>query len=68
MKFLLNIFFLILTFLIYERETHALTDYQIREICQNIKRKSSCIKDLRDRRYNLRKGNRVDIPVIPFRK
>ena len=68
MRFLLNTFFIILTFLIYESKTFALSYYQIREICQNEKRKSSCIKDLRDRKYNLQKGNRIEIPVIPFRK
>tara|TARA_Y100001970_G_C13560742_1_gene521392 strand:- start:53 stop:259 length:207 start_codon:yes stop_codon:yes gene_type:complete len=68
MKILLNAFLILITFLIYGNKVFALTDYQIREICKNKSRRSSCIKNLQYKRYNLLKGNRIEIPVIPFKR
>ena len=68
MKILLNTFILLFTFVIYENKVLALTDYQIREVCQKERKKLACIKNLKYQRYNLIKGNRVEIPVIPFKK
>ena len=68
MKFFFNSTFLILTLLIYVNKAFAQIDYQIRETCRKEIRKSKCIKDLQDKKLNLLKGNRIKIPVFPFKK
>ena len=68
MKFILSTIFLFTTLLINVNEGFALTEYQIREICQSKKKKFSCMKELRYKRFNLLKGNRIEIPVIPYKK
>ena len=68
MKILLNIFLIFLTLFIYENKVFALNDYQIREFCKNKRRRTSCIKDLQNKRIYLLKGNRIEIPVIPFKR
>ena len=68
MKILLNIFFIFLALLIYENKVFALNDYQIRKFCKNKSRRTSCIKNLQNKKLNLIKGNRIEIPVIPFKR
>ena len=68
MKFLLRTFFLLSALIIYEKNVFALTDYQIREICQKKSRKYTCIKYLQNKRLNFLKGYRIEIPVIPFKR
>ena len=68
MRVLLKTILLIFVILFYERNSFALSDYQIREICRKDKRKFTCIKDLQEKRLNLLKGNRIEIPVEPFKK
>ena len=63
-----NIFFFLFLFLIYEHKTVALTDYQIKEVCRKEKRLFKCIKNLQNKRFDLIKGNRIEIPVVPFKK
>ena len=53
---------------IYENKSFALTDYQIREICKKQRRKLTCIKNMQNKRFELLKGNRIKIPVIPFKR
>ena len=68
MKILFNTFLILLTFFIYENKVFSLSNYQIREICKNKRRRSSCIKNLEYKRFNVLKGNRIEIPVIPFKR
>ena len=68
MKLLLNSFLLFFSLLIFDNKAYSLNDYQIRNICQKKKRKSYCIKNLKDKRFNLLEGKRIEIPVIPFKK
>tara|TARA_A100001388_G_scaffold236263_1_gene190157 strand:+ start:1265 stop:1426 length:162 start_codon:yes stop_codon:yes gene_type:complete len=46
----------------------ALTDYQIKRICKNEKRQFTCVKNKKEQRFHLQKGNLIKIPVIPYRK
>ena len=39
----------------------------MREICKNERRKFTCIKNLRIKKFNLIEGNRIEIPVIPYK-
>ena len=68
MKTVINLFFLMFILFIQENKSFALTDYQIRVICNKQRRKLSCIKNMKHKRFELLKGNRIKIPVIPFKK
>ena len=68
MKVTLNLFLFLFTLFTFVDESISLTDYQIRKLCQKEKRFSSCKKDLLEKRSNLRKGNLIEIPVIPYKK
>ena len=67
MKLFLNpiLFFFILFF---ENSAYSLTNYQIKEICKEKPKKSKCIKNLKFKKLNLLQGNKIEIPVIPFKK
>ena len=65
MKLLLNLF-LFSIFLIGEK-AFSITDNQIKQICKKEKRKLTCIKNLQEKRFNLQKGNHIEIPVIPYK-
>ncbi len=46
----------------------SLTNYKIKKICENEKKKLTCIKNLEEKRSNLQKGNHIEIPVLPYRR
>ncbi len=51
-----------------EGKLYALTDYKIKKICKKEKRELTCIKNLKEKRSNLQKGNLIEIPVIPYKR
>ena len=61
----LSLFFFFL--IIFEDKSLSLTDYQIKKICKKEKRQSACIKELQQKKMNLEKGNKIEIPVIPYK-
>ena len=67
MKFALNFSLIFLFLLTLGDKSFSLTDYQIKKICIKEKRKSTCIKNLQERKSNLQKGNFIEIPVIPYK-
>jgi len=67
MKLVLNFSIFLLAFFSFSNKSLSLTDYQIKKICNKEKRKSTCIKHLQERKSNLRKGNFIEIPVIPYK-
>jgi len=68
MKLALNLSLSLLALFTFSDESFSLTDYQIKKICKKEKMKSTCIKNLQDKRSNLQKGNLIEIPVIPFKR
>ena len=66
MKFTLNLSLLLLTFSICDK-AFSLSEYQIKKICREEKRESICIKNMQKKRYNLQKGNKIEVPVIPYK-
>ena len=68
MNFVLRILFLLLLIPFFNTKSLALSDYQISVICQKKRNKSICIRNLRAKKSDLLKGNRIEIPVIPFKK
>ena len=68
MKFILNFFLFIFALLMMGDKSFSLTDYKIKKICKKEKRESICIKNLKEKRSNLKKGNLIEIPVIPYKR
>ena len=68
MKLSLNLSIFLIVFLMTEGELYALTDYKIKKICKKEKRVLTCIKNLKEKRSNLQKGNLIEIPVILYKR
>ena len=68
MKLALNLCFTIFVLFIFGDKSLSLTDYQIKKICKNQKRKTTCIKVLEQKRSELQKGNLIEIPVLPHKR
>ena len=68
MKLALNLCLTLFALSIFGEKSFSLTDYQIKKICKNEKRKSTCIKILKEKRSNLQKGNYIEIPVLPYKR
>ena len=67
MKSVLNLTLLLFTLFMLENKSFSLSNYQIKNICKKEKRELSCIKNLQEKKSSLKKGNIIEIPVIPFR-
>ena len=67
MKLALNLSFFLFALLTFGNKSFAFSNYQIRRICSKEKKQLSCIKNLKEKRYFLQKGNLIKIPVIPYR-
>ena len=67
MKLFLKLSLFLFVLIIFEDNSFSLTDYQIKNICKNKRRESSCIKDLLIKRSNLQKGKFIEIPVKPYK-
>jgi len=59
--------FLFALFTIGEK-SFSLTDYQIKKICKKERKVSTCIKKIKEKRFNLKQGNSIEIPVIPYKR
>ena len=68
MKLVFNFSLFLFAFLLLGDKSFSLTDYQIKKICKNEIKESTCIKNLKYKRYYLQKGNPIEIPVIPFKR
>ena len=66
MKLALKLSFSLFTLLIVSGKSFSLTDYKIKNICKKEKRALTCIKKLKEKRSILQKGNKIEIPVIPY--
>ena len=68
MKLRLYLSFLILVFFSFSNESFSLTDYQIKRYCKKERRVILCIKNLEEKRSDLQKGKRIEIPVSPYKR
>ena len=68
MKLALNLCLFIFVLVIPGDKSFSLTNYQIKKICKNEKRKSICIKILEEKISNLQKGNHIEIPLLPYKR
>ena len=53
--------------LTFSGESFSLTNYQIKKICKKEKRELTCIRNLQEKRIDLQKGNKIEIPIKPFK-
>ena len=68
MKIALRLSLLLFAMFTIGVESFSLTDYQIKQICKKERRESNCIKSLKKKRFNLKEGNTIEIPVIPYKR
>ena len=68
MKLVLNFSMFLLAFFSFSNESFSLTDFQIKRFCREEKRVSLCIKNLKEKRSELQKGNLIEIPVTPYKQ
>jgi len=68
MKLVLNIYIFLLAFFSFINKSLSLTDYQIKRFCSREKRVSLCIKNLQEKRSDLKKGKLIEIPVTPYKR
>ena len=68
MKVALNLFLTLLAFFTFIDKSLSITNHQINKICRKEKEVSKCVKNLKEKRYNLQKGNLIEIPVIPYKR
>ena len=67
MKSILKIFFLLFISL-FSNDMYSLSNTKILEICKKEINKKSCIKELKEKRSDLKEGNPIEIEVIPFKE
>ena len=68
MKLSLNLFLFLLASFAFGDESLSLTDYQIKKYCKKEKRESFCIKNMQEKRFNLQKGDLIEIPVKSYKR
>ena len=66
MKLALNLFLSLFALFTFDDKTFSLTNYEISKICKKEKRVSNCIKKFKEKRDNLKEGDLIEIPVIPY--
>ena len=59
---------LLFSLIIYGDKSFSLNNYEIKKICKKEKKELICIKNLKEKKSNLKKGNLINIPVIPYRR
>ena len=64
---LINLCLFLFALFAFNDESLSLTDYQIKKICKKEERELTCIKNLQEKRSNLHKGNKIEIPIKPFK-
>ena len=68
MKLVLHFFMFLLACFSFSNESLSLTDYQIKRFCANKKKVTLCIKNLKEKRIDLQKGNLIEIPVKSYKR
>ena len=68
MKLSINLSLFILTLFTIDSRLLSLTDYEIKEICKKEKRSLTCMKKLQKKRTDIKQGDIIEIPVIPYKR
>jgi len=67
-KFVLNFSMFLLAFFLFSNTSYSLSDSQIKRFCAKEKRVSLCIKNLQEKRSDLKKGKLIEIPITPYKR
>ena len=68
MKIVINLTLSLFTLFLMSEASYSLTDYKIKKLCKKERRVLSCIKNLKEKRSDLQKGQFIEIPVIPYER
>ncbi len=68
MKLALSLSLSLFALFTFDDKSYSLTNYRITQICKKAKRPSTCKNNLLEKKYNLQKGNQIEIPVIPYKR
>ena len=68
MKLTMNLCSFLFALLISGEKSLSLTDYQIKRFCKKEKSELTCIKNMKEKRFNLQKGKLIEIPVKPYNR
>ena len=68
MNLALSFLLFLFSFILFGSKSYSLTEYQLKKFCKKEKKELTCIKNLKDKKSNLQKGNLIEIPVIPYKK
>ena len=68
MKLAINLSLILFSLVLFGEKSFSLSDYKIKKFCEKEIRVSLCIKNLKEKRANMQKGNLIEIPVIPYNK
>ncbi len=68
MKIVINLTLSLFTLFLMSEASYSLTDYKIKKLCKKERRVLSCIKNLKEKRSDLQKGQFIEIPVIPYKR
>mgnify|MGYP001292203830 CR=1 FL=1 len=68
MNLALSFLLFLFSFILFGNKSYSMTEYQIKKFCKKEKKELTCIKNLKDKKSNLQKGNLIEIPVIPYKK
>ena len=66
MKLALNLSLSLFALFTFNDKTFSLTNSQIIKICKKERRVSTCIKKFQEIKDNLKNGDIIEIPVIPY--
>ena len=67
-KFVLKFSMFLLAFFSFSNESSSLSDSQIKRFCSKEKRVSLCIKNLQEKKSDLKKGKLIEIPITPYKR
>ena len=68
MKLAFNLLLFLFALVLLEDKSFSLTHSQIKNVCKKEKRQSTCVKNLLQKKINLKEGNLIEIPVIPYKR
>ena len=68
MKLVLNLSLFLLALGMLGNKSFSLSDYEITKICKKEKKKLACMRNLKEKRSNMLKGNLIEIPILPYKR
>ena len=68
MKLALRCSSFLFALLTFSNKSFSLSYYQMKKFCEKEKIQRSCMKNLKEKKSNLEKGDLIEIPVIPYKK